>query len=790
MKRLFSKNRWLGTILNVIGLTVSFTVFMIIMIQVLYDWRYDRNYPDSERIFRFEFTDDPSSPGVYNITICRPFIESVKGKIPEVEALGAYGYRKNSSAQWYKSDDREQIYNLLSSDLDTDMLKVFPFEFTEGDPAEFARPMSAIIAESVAELLWPDESPVGKTIVNRYNSSAEYRIVAVYRDFPRNSSVENGVLLQMGDDCLTHWNEWSFQCYMKLHNPDDAGKVAEMLRDKMLEALEIGPDSDMAKMLESGVRITNLHEAYFSRDIPGDKMGKGNRTTTGSLFAIGLILIVIAIINFINMATAAVPLSIKDINTRKVLGSGRAALIRRQLAEALFIAAAAFVLSVLALHLISTTSFTYYISGSLKVADNIPVILLGAAAAVCTSLIAGIFPAMYSTSFQPALVLKGSFSLSDKGKMFRSILVGFQFTASFVLMAAALYIQVQTSFMKSMDMGFNRDLVVEFGCGSLIGQKSGAFRQKLMENPHIKDVTFAGNWLVSTEKMGWGREFDGHRVQLDVLPVSVNFIDFFGMSIKEGRNFMPSDDLNPDGTFIMNEQTMLKYPFLKIGDRLSGHAEAPAEIVGIVSDFNFMPLQYGVDPIALYVFGANPWWPLQVVYARTDGADIAGTFRYIRDAIEEFNPAINGDDIYLEFLDETIGSMYQKEEKLNSLIAATAALSLLISLIGIFGMISFETQFRRKEIALRKVHGASVRSILHMLNRYYLIMTCICFAVSVPVSVLIMKAWVKGFAYQAPVPVWIFAASLAAVLAVTLLTVSLQTWKTANDNPVDSLRAE
>ena len=316
MKRLFSKNRWLGTILNVIGLTVSFTVFMIIMIQVLYDWRYDRNYPDSGRIFRFEFTDDPSSPGVYNITICRPFIESVKGKIPEVEALGAYGYWKNSSAQWYKSDDREQIYNLLSSNLDTDMLKVFPFEFTEGDPAEFARPMSAIIAESVAELLWPDESPVGKTIVNRYNSSAEYRIVAVYRDFPRNSSVENGVLLQMGDDGLTLWNEWSFQCYMKLHNPDDAGKVAEILRDKMLEALEIGPDSDMAKMLESGVRITNLHEAYFSRDIPGDNMGKGNRTTTRSLFAIGLILIAIAIINFINMATAAVPLSIKDINTR------------------------------------------------------------------------------------------------------------------------------------------------------------------------------------------------------------------------------------------------------------------------------------------------------------------------------------------------------------------------------------------------------------------------------------------------------------------------------------------
>ena len=192
-------------------------------------------------------------------------------------------------------------------------------------------------------------------------------------------------------------------------------------------------------------------------------------------------------------------------------------------------------------------------------------------------------------------------------------------------------------------------------------------------------MTFAGNWLVSNGKMGWGREFDGHRVQLDVLPVATDFIDFFGMTVKEGRNFSPSDDLNPDGTFIMNEQTMLKFPFLKLGARLQGHADNPAEIVGIVKDFNFKPLQYGVDPIALYVFGSKPWWPLSVVYARIDGADIAGTFQYIRDAVEEFNPAINGDDIYLRFLDESIGSLYQKEEKLNSLISITAVLSLIIS---------------------------------------------------------------------------------------------------------------
>ena len=789
MKRLFRKNRWISTILDIIGMTVAFTVFMVIMIQVLYDWRYDRNYPDHERIFRLEFVNDPSNTGSYSTTICRPFIESLKGSIPEIEETGAYQYGKNSASEWYKTDDKEQEYSLESSVLDTNMLRVFPFEFIDGNPADFARPGNIIIAESVARRLYPDESPVGKSLTEK-NIRQEYNIAAVYRDFPENSSVANGALIQIGNDGLGNWSEWSYMCYMKLHDRSDAGKVAGEIKDKMLEILEIDPETDESRMLEHGVRITSLHEAYFAKDVSGDPMGKGNRATTASLLAIGLIIIAIAIINFINLATASVPLVIKDINTRKVLGSSRGVLVGKQLAEAVAVTLTAFGLSVLALHLISGTSFTYYISGSMKVADNITVILLGAAVAVCTSFAAGIFPAIYSTSFQPALVLKGTFSLSYKGRMLRNFLVGFQFVASFVLIAMALYIQVQTSFMKNKDMGFRRDLIIEFACGPQIGWMADSFEQKLMQNPHIKDVTFAGNWLVSIGKMGWGREFEGHRVQLDVLPVATDFIDFFGMTVKEGRNFMPSDNLNPDGTFIMNEQTMLKFPFLKLGDRLQGHAADPAEIVGIVKDFNFKPLQYGVDPIALYVFGSKPWWPLSVVYARIDGTDIAGTFQYIRNACEEFNPAINGDDINLRFLDESIGNLYQKEEKLNSLISITAVLSLIISLVGILGMVSFETQFRRKEIALRKVHGATIQEILKMLNRHYILMTGICFVISVPIALLIMRAWVRGFAYQAPVSVWIFLAALAAVLAVTVLTVTLQSWRAAGANPVDSLHDE
>ena len=215
MKRLFSRNRWLSSTLNIIGLTVAFTAFMVIMIQVRYDWRYDRNYPGHEKVFRLEFVNDPSNLGAYGITICRPFIESLKGTIPQVEELGVYRYWKNSSSEWYRQGDEQQEYTLESSVLDTCMLKVFPFEFTEGDPAEFARPGSIIIAESVADRLFPGESPAGETLIDKY-SGAEYRIAAVYKDFPENSSVANGALIQVGNDDRNNTSEWSYNCYMKL----------------------------------------------------------------------------------------------------------------------------------------------------------------------------------------------------------------------------------------------------------------------------------------------------------------------------------------------------------------------------------------------------------------------------------------------------------------------------------------------------------------------------------------------------------------------------------------------
>ncbi len=785
MRLRFNRHKIFSTILNIIGLTLAFSVFLILMVQVVYDTRYDLGYPDTDKIVRIEYS-DPTSPGVYGVQLSRPIIEQLKGYFPQVEAVACYRYYKNSSGNFKEADTDIPGVRVRYATTDFDLLRVFPFEFVEGDTSGYRAPGTAVISERGARQVFGDQSPVGKDIQfeTKDNMGNSWRIVAVYKDFPDNSSMDNELLLNIGDESLNNPSEWSFPCYMKLRTGEGMQPLLDSLNYMFYGDGEYADNAD--------VRLSTLHDAYYARDVDGDNMAKGNRTTTMTLLTVSILVLLIAIINFVNFAMASVPFSIKSINTRRVIGSTRGQQIRAQLWRALGLVLLAFILSTGVMSLVATSSFAHYISGSLMVSDNPHIILIGLGVAVITALIAGIFPARYSTSFSPAMVLKGSFSLSAKGRKMRSVLVGFQYVISFILILCSLFITVQIKYMKSYDMGFDREQTVEFFVSSRIGNSRETLRQMLLENPDITDVTFAGGQVVSQGKMGWGCTYQGQRVQMDCLPVDPNFISFFGMEIAEGRDFTESDNLNPNGTFIVNQAFIAKYPFLRLGLKFSGHQgdDMPAEIVGIVKDFNFQPLQYSVAPIVLYNFGSEPWWPLTVGYAKILPGNVQETFKYIREKCAELDPTFDTSSMGLNFMDESIGRLYQKEDNLGRLITTAALISLLISVIGILGLVYFETQFRRKEIAVRRVHGASVGEILAMLNRYYLIITLVCFVVAVPVAIVIIRSWVATFPYQSPVPVWIFLAALLIIGLITVVTVTLQSRRAALRNPIDSISNE
>ena len=784
----FFNHRMFSAILNFVGLALAFSAFLVIMVQVVYDYGYDRNYEDAERIFRVE--NKFMSRVGYSTVLSRPMIEAMKSASPEIEAGGCYNYTKGWNVAVTLSDDVQQNeYRIRYGIIEKSLLRVFPFDFIVGDTSRF-EPFTVIMSETTAKLLFGDDSAVGKNI---YIDKGEqpYMVAAVYKDFPENSSADCGIFGNIGDSQLDDWSEWNQSFYVKLRTPQAADDVAAAMLQTLMSYYDVEgwTEEEMAEYMSS-LRLVNLHDAYYSTDVEYDNMGKGNRFTTITCFTVSLLIIIVAIINFINFSMASVPFMIKGINTRRVLGSTRGRLIGRQVGESLLIAVAAFILSVIVMRALSGTFVSSMISGSLDPSRNFALIGVGAAIALVMVALAGIFSASYSTSFPPAMVLKGSFSLSAKGRSLRSIIVGFQYVVSFILIIMTLFIYCQRRYMNSFDMGFDREQIVTFYVGNSVGERRQAFEAHLKENPHVIDVTFAGNELVSNGKMGWGRMYDGENVNIDCLPVDADFIDFFGMEVVQGRDFMPSDEQKANGTFIMNQATMDAYPFMKLDTKLTGHASEPADIVGVVKDFNFKPLQYGVSPIALYVFGSEPWWPLTWAYAKISPEDVAGTIEYIRESVSEFNPQMTADYVNVRFLDEAIGNLYQKETNLNKLITIASVLSLLICVIGILGLVYFETQFRRKEIALRRVHGATVGEVLRMINRYYVIICTVCFIVAAPLAWFIARKWVEGFTYQCPVHAWIFIVAYAALLAITVGVVTLQSHRAVSKNPVDSIKNE
>lgn len=784
----FFNHRMFSAILNFVGLALAFSAFLVIMVQVVYDYGYDRSYEDAERIFRVE--NKFMSRVGYSTVLSRPMIEAMKSASPEIEAGGCYNYTKGWNVAVTLSDDVQQNeYRIRYGIIEKSLLRVFPFDFIVGDTSRF-EPFTVIMSETTAKLLFGDDSAVGKNI---YIDKGEqpYMVAAVYKDFPENSSADCGIFGNIGDSQLDDWSEWNQSFYVKLRTPQAADDVAAAMLHNLISYYDVEgwTEEEMAEYMSS-LRLVNLHDAYYSTDVEYDNMGKGNRFTTITCFTVSLLIIIVAIINFINFSMASVPFMIKGINTRRVLGSTRGRLIGRQVGESLLIAVAAFILSVIVMRALSGTFVSSMISGSLNPSRNFALIGVGAAIALVMVALAGIFSASYSTSFPPAMVLKGSFSLSAKGRSLRSIIVGFQYVVSFILIIMTLFIYCQRRYMNSFDMGFDREQIVTFYVGNSVGERRQAFEAHLKENPHVIDVTFAGNELVSNGKMGWGRMYDGENVNIDCLPVDADFIDFFGMEVVQGRDFMPSDEQKANGTFIMNQATMDAYPFMKLDTKLTGHASEPADIVGVVKDFNFKPLQYGVSPIALYVFGSEPWWPLTWAYAKISPEDVAGTIEYIRESVSEFNPQMTADYVNVRFLDEAIGNLYQKETNLNKLITIASVLSLLICVIGILGLVYFETQFRRKEIALRRVHGATVGEVLRMINRYYVIICTVCFIVAAPLAWFIARKWVEGFTYQCPVHAWIFIVAYAALLAITVGVVTLQSHRAVSKNPVDSIKNE
>ena len=683
-------------------------------------------------------------------------------------------------------------------------LDVFAFRSVEGDVHDLGKPKSVIVSREAAErmrvgvgsLIWVD--------TDEPQPDGAMEVVAVFEDFPDNSLLgECEVVKNLGETNLYTTSEWSFNYFVKFRPGADPDEFArqwtnvnqEMQREaaeKRAAAGDAADDDDESGIY--GVRLSPVSELYFESDSQAP-CRQGSVVTTYTLLGIAVLVIVLAFINFVNFFFALVPVRIRTVNTFKVFGAPASSLRFNFVFEAFGLVLIALLAAWYVSFALQGTEFASYISASLALSQNLEVVGLVAVVAFVMALAASLYPAWYITSFAPALVVKGSFGGTRSGRRLRTLLLGVQFFISIGLIIATSFIRLQHDYMMHYDMGFDKENLLAVRLSERGAVSYDALRQKLLSDPQVKDVTGATSRLVSVGRMGWGREFKGRQVAFQSYVVQPDFLRVMGIPITDGRDFLESDFDKELGTMIFNEAARREFE-MQVGDRINGFVSPDEQIVGFCADFNFKPLQYGVSPFCFYLLPKkiqqeNYWHLPHVVYVRmTPGADIAAVTAHIRRCIAEVDPRTEPGDIVVRVFDEELGLEYDNERKLTAIVGLFALLAVVIALMGVFGLVLFETQHRRREIAVRRVMGASRGEILAMFNRRYVMLVAVCFVLAVPVSIWAVRHWLAGFAYAVPLYWWVFALALAGVLAVTALTVTVRSWRAVNENPAESVKSE
>ena len=543
--------------------------------------------------------------------------------------------------------------------------------------------------------------------------------------------------------------------------------------------------SQMGSAQEIALRLTPLKEVYYTHDTTFDFNPKGHRETNYVLLGIAFLILFIAGINFTNLTTSLIPLRLKTINTHRVLGCSIYKLQAISLIESIVICLISYILALFIVNDLSYTPIANWVDADIRLSQYKALILLTALIAILTGCLAGLYPAIRSTSYAPALVLKGSFGLSPKGKKVRVALIGFQYTVSIALIIVTLFMGLQNHFMTSSEqLGFNKDQVAIVNLTPEIYAKhKPQYIQKLKDYPGIEDVAFSVYELSKEDDM-IDLEYARHEdkdVFFKVFYASENFLSVMDIQVEEGRDFTREDLNKAQSDYIINPAAERDF-HLHPGDRFNDRT-----VLGVSKDFRFNSCRIASSP---FVFALNNDIPNPklVSYIRFNSkTNLQEAVAHVRETLKEIDPTF---PFEISFYNTILNNLYQKEQTLGKLISLFGIMAILISIVGVFGLVLFETQYRRKEIGIRKINGATTGQILLMFNKTYIRIVSVCFIISIPIAWMGTQQWLENFAYKTPLHLWVFIVAFLIILSVTIGTVTFRNWQAANENPVNSVKSE
>jgi putative ABC transport system permease protein len=766
--------------INIIGLSVGMAVCILLMLYVQDELSYDRYHRHSDRIFRILQNDSPfTSPQVSELT-------SVN--FPEIERSARILIRDQSMIQYKEKQFIEKQFAYA----DPDLFSIFSFKLKKGNPATVLKqPFSIVISEAIANKYFDDQDPIGKVL--RLENKHDYTITGVMEEMPHNSHFRYNILATLagsdqvfGSDWMSNWGWQNFITYLLVHESFSQTSFGKKLSAFVTENRDFGEGEKPSTYTLQALKDIHLYSGFIDNDI----QVQGNISYVLIFSGIGILILLIACFNYVNLLTANATTRAKEVGIKKVVGSTRNQLVRQFIGESIVVLKIALcfsiALSYLCLPIFNTLTGK---SLSLAVLFSTRMILSILGILVFTGLLSGFYPAFVLSSFQPAKTLKGIKSNGHTKSNLGRVIVSGQFTISIILIICALFMTQQLRFLQTEKLGYNKEhIIVTEIHDTEESYKYDLLKNALLQNSDVTSVTAASR-IPSDELNNWGSfQLPGESEWINMPIAHVNFDYFrtFGISAIQGRLFSSQMKTDVDQALILSEMALERLGLDQ--DVIGKHIQiswpySNRIVIGIVKDFHFESLYNPILPVAFVVSPAQCW--KMAIKVRAE--HLNETLAFLEKTWKDFYPEWVFEH---QFVDERVRKYYESEERTFQLMSYFAFLAIFVASLGLFGLVSFIIKRRFKEISIRKVLGASVASIFALLSRELLWGILLANLIAWPIAWYALNRWLQNFAYRTSLSWWIFIVAGMSVMAVVLLTMSWQTLRAARTNPVDLLKYE
>jgi putative ABC transport system permease protein len=793
--RSLAKNKTYS-ILNIIGLSVGLTCFTLIALWVNDELSYDKFNSNYDRIVRLVSTTKIETGTTEAAVSSAPMAQALKNDFAEVEST--VRLRMREEIVTYKNQQVLQPGILLT---DPSFFDVFSYHITRGNIATaLSEPYSIILIESIAKKYFGDKDPMGQTLaLNMYDSTgygALYTVTGVMPDPPKSAHFTFNMLasfktIEVAEpDVLTvdGWGDNSFYTYLLLKKGVD--HKAFSIKITQFYGKYIGDLFNIWRSIYF-YKLQPLRDIHLRSNLQDEIAATGNITQVYIFSIIGIFILLLAVINYINLATARSAGRAKEVGIKKVVGAGKKQLILQYLSESVLTAVIALLISFLFSFLLQP--FFYQVTGknlSLFSSPLLLVFLLGVT--FFLGMLAGFYPAIILSAFKPVMVLKGSFKSSDKGIVLRRALVVLQFVITLILITGIVIIYSQMSFIKHKGLGYNKDalLFLKVNGNTDVIKGYNAFKNELKTSPLISDMAVSNSLIVGGLGKGGSEtaDIEGNPLQVNTsrLRVDTGYFDVHGIKLLAGKNFTQHYFGDTVRQVILNEMAVKKFGWKNREAAIGKPFKMGGKkgiVVGVTNDFHFNSLQQPIEPLAIY--------PLDDRFSRiTLKVDIkkAGqSIPLIENTWKKHFPSALFD---YDFVSQQIKKQYQAEERFSKIFLYFSILSLLIACLGLYGLISYTIFQKTKEIGIRKVLGASVHGIVLLLSKDFLKLVTVALLVASPIAWFFMNQWLHDFAYRINIGWWVFVVAGLFAVVIAFITISFQAIKAATANPVKNLRTE